>query len=152
MPLIKDYYEPWTYNYEHLTTAKEGKHSPVAKAHSLISGDKLNLEWGPNWEDDLAGGHVTGPEDPNIQRIEEDIKFQFDETFMMYLPRLCEHCLNPSCVASCPSCIKRDEDGIVLVDQEACRVALLYDRLSLQKVYFNWKTNKAEKYILLPKN
>ena len=26
--------------------AKEGKHSPVAKAHSLISGDKLNLEWG----------------------------------------------------------------------------------------------------------
>ena len=24
-------------------------------------------------------------------------------------------------------------------------VALLYDRLSLQKVYFNWKTNKAEK-------
>ena len=61
MPLIKDYYEPWTYNYEHLTTAKEGKHSPVAKAHSLISGDRLNLEWGPNWEDDLAGGHVTGP-------------------------------------------------------------------------------------------
>ena len=51
---------------------------------------------GPNWEDDLAGGHVTGPEDPNIQRIEEDIKFKFDETFMMYLPRLCEHCLNPS--------------------------------------------------------
>lgn len=46
MPLIKDYYEPWTYNYEHLTTAKEGKHSPVAKAHSLISGEKLNLEWG----------------------------------------------------------------------------------------------------------
>ena len=43
---------------------------------------------GPNWEDDLAGGHITGPEDPNIQKIEEDIKFQFDETFMMYLPRL----------------------------------------------------------------
>jgi nitrate reductase beta subunit len=41
-----------------------------------------------NWEDDLAGGHVTGPKDPNIQKIEEDIKFQFDETFMMYLPRL----------------------------------------------------------------
>jgi hypothetical protein len=33
--------------------------------------------------------HVTGPKDPNIQKIEEDIKFQFDETFMMYLPRLC---------------------------------------------------------------
>ena len=29
MPVIKDYYEPWTYNYEHLTTAKAGNHSPV---------------------------------------------------------------------------------------------------------------------------
>jgi nitrate reductase beta subunit len=35
----------------------------------------------------IIGGHVTGPKDPNIQKIEEDIKFQFDETFMMYLPR-----------------------------------------------------------------
>ncbi|XPE56347.1 4Fe-4S dicluster domain-containing protein [Shigella flexneri] len=23
----------------------------------------------------------------------------------MYLPRLCEHCLNPSCVATCPSAL-----------------------------------------------
>ena len=70
MPLIKDYYEPWTYNYEHLTTAKEGKHSPVAKAHSLISGDKLDLE-GPNWEDDLAGGHVTGPKDLTFNKLKK---------------------------------------------------------------------------------
>ncbi|WP_353734133.1 4Fe-4S dicluster domain-containing protein, partial [Escherichia coli] len=29
---------------------------------------------------------------------------------------LCEHCLNPSCVATCPSgaIYKREEDGIVL--------------------------------------
>lgn len=148
MPVIKDYYEPWTYNYEHLTNAKAGNHSPVAKAHSLLSGNKLDLEWGPNWEDDLAGGHVTGPEDPNIQRIEEDIKFKFDETFMMYLPRLCEHCLNPSCVASCPSgaMYKRDEDGIVLVDQEECRGwRYCMTGCPYKKVYFNWKTNKAEK-------
>ncbi len=148
MPLIQDYYEPWTYNYEHLTNAKQGQHSPVATAHSLISGDRLNLKWGPNWEDDLAGGHITGPEDPNIQKIEEDIKFQFDETFMMYLPRLCEHCLNPSCVASCPSgaMYKRDEDGIVLVDQEACRGwRYCMTGCPYKKVYFNWKTNKAEK-------
>ncbi len=34
---------------------------------------------------------------------------------MFYLPRICEHCLNPSCVASCPSgaMYKRTEDGIV---------------------------------------
>ena len=42
---------------------------------------------------------------------------------MMYLPRICEHCINPCCVASCPSgaMYKREEDGIVLVDQNACR-------------------------------
>ena len=42
---------------------------------------------------------------------------------MMYLPRLCEHCLNPACVAACPSgaIYKREEDGIVLIDQDKCR-------------------------------
>ena len=42
---------------------------------------------------------------------------------MMYLPRLCEHCLNPTCVATCPSgsIYKREEDGIVLIDQDKCR-------------------------------
>lgn len=148
MPEMKDYYEPWTYNYKHLTTAKESKHSPVAKAESVISGKKLDIKWGPNWEDDLAGAHVTGPTDPNIQKIEEEIKFNFDQTFMMYLPRLCEHCLNPSCVASCPSgaMYKRDEDGIVLVDQDACRGwRYCMTGCPYKKVYFNWKTNKAEK-------
>ena len=120
---MKDYYEPWTYNYEHLTNAGEKKHQPVARPKSAVTGETMNLEWGPNWEDDLAGAHVTGPKDPNIEKIEEEIKFNFEQAFMMYLPRLCEHCLNPSCVASCPSgaMYKRDEDGIVLVDQEACR-------------------------------
>ncbi|MES5935640.1 nitrate reductase subunit beta [Mammaliicoccus lentus] len=148
MPEMKDYYEPWTYNYKHLTTAKESKHSPVAKAESVISGKKLDIKWGPNWEDDLAGAHVTGPTDPNIQKIEEEIKFNFDQTFMMYLPRLCEHCLNPSCVASCPSgaMYKRGEDGIVLVDQDACRGwRYCMTGCPYKKVYFNWKTNKAEK-------
>lgn len=83
----------------------------------------MNIEWGPNWEDDLAGGHITGLEDPNVQKMEESIKTEFDEVFMMYLPRICEHCINPACVSSCPSgaMYKREEDGIVLVDQNACR-------------------------------
>jgi nitrate reductase beta subunit len=42
------------------------------------SKDNIEIEWGPNWEDDLAGGHVTGPKDPNIQKIEEDIKFHIN--------------------------------------------------------------------------
>ncbi|MFS0783725.1 nitrate reductase subunit beta [Bacillus sp. 1P06AnD] len=148
MPEMEQYYEPWTYNYEHLTNAGEKKHQPVARPHSVITGDKMDLKWGPNWEDDLAGAPVTGPQDPNIQKIEEDIQFNFEQAFMMYLPRLCEHCLNPGCVASCPSgaMYKRDEDGIVLVDQEACRGwRYCMSGCPYKKIYFNWKTNKAEK-------
>ena len=148
MPEMKDYYEPWTYDYEKLTMAGDSEHTPVARAKSVITGEYMDLEWGPNWEDQLAGAHITGPKDPNIEKIEEEIKFNFEQAFMMYLPRLCEHCLNPSCVASCPSgaMYKREEDGIVLVDQEACRGwRYCMTGCPYKKVYFNWKTNKAEK-------
>src|SRR5690625_3073364 len=67
---------------------------------------------------------------------------------MMYLPRICEHCQNPSCVASCPSgaIYKREEDGIVLVDQDTCRSwRFCMTGCPYKKVYFNWKTQKAEK-------
>jgi nitrate reductase beta subunit len=67
---------------------------------------------------------------------------------MFYLPRICEHCLNPSCVASCPSgaLYKRSEDGIVLVDQDRCRGwRQCVTACPYKKVYFNHHTGKAEK-------
>ena len=76
---------------------------------------------------------------------------EYERVFMMYLPRICEHCLNPSCVASCPSgaMYKREEDGIVLVDQEACRGwRMCVSGCPYKKVYFNWQTGKAEKCTL----
>ena len=69
---------------------------------------------------------------------------------MMYLPRLCEHCLNPACVASCPSgaIYKREEDGIVLIDQEKCRGwRMCISGCPYKKIYFNWKSGKSEKCI-----
>ncbi|EOB6159839.1 nitrate reductase subunit alpha [Escherichia coli] len=73
-----------------------------------------------------------------------------ETTFMMYLPRLCEHCLNPSCVATCPSgaIYKREEDGIVLIDQDKCRGwRLCISGCPYKKIYFNWKSGKSEKCI-----
>jgi nitrate reductase / nitrite oxidoreductase, beta subunit len=70
---------------------------------------------------------------------------------MFYLPRICEHCLNPSCVASCPSgaMYKRDEDGTVLVDQAKCRGwRFCVSGCPYKKVYFNHHTGKAEKCTL----
>jgi nitrate reductase / nitrite oxidoreductase, beta subunit len=67
---------------------------------------------------------------------------------MFYLPRICEHCLNPSCAASCPSgaIYKREEDGIVLVDQDRCRGwRMCVSGCPYKKIYFNHRTGKAEK-------
>ncbi|HLR80902.1 MAG TPA: nitrate reductase subunit beta [Bacillota bacterium] len=150
-PTIDDYYEPWNYDYEHLTNSPVQKHQPVARPTSAITGEYMEVLWGPNWEDDLAGAHVTGLRDPNVVEMEKSIKADFEDVFMMYLPRICEHCLNPSCVSSCPSgaMYKRDEDGIVLVDQDACRAwRHCVTSCPYKKVYFNWKTNKAEKCTL----
>ena len=83
-----------------------------------------------------------------LKGIEDKVKFEFEQTFMFYLPRICEHCLNPSCAASCPSgaIYKRSEDGIVLVDQDKCRGwRMCVSGCPYKKVYFNHKTGKAEK-------
>ena len=83
-----------------------------------------------------------------LKNIADKVKFEFEQTFMFYLPRICEHCLNPSCAASCPSgaIYKRSEDGIVLVDQDRCRGwRMCVSGCPYKKIYFNHRTGKAEK-------
>lgn len=149
MASIDQYYEPWTYDYDHLIHSPKSKHLPVARPKSMLTGEYIDKpEWGPNWDDDLAGGSETVPMDPNVKKLQEHIAMEYEQTFMMYLPRICEHCLNPSCVASCPTgaLYKREEDGIVLVDQDACRGwRFCVSGCPYHKVYYNWNTHKAEK-------
>ncbi|WP_069807245.1 nitrate reductase subunit beta [Vulcanisaeta thermophila] len=149
LPTIDDYYEPWTYDYEKLITASDDE-QPIAKPKSLITGDYMAVQWGPNWDDDLAGSPDLALMDPNLSGIEEEIKIEFERVFMFYLPRICNHCLNPPCVAACPSgaIYKREEDGIVLVDQGRCRGwRFCVSACPYKKVYFNWRTHKAEKCV-----
>ena len=151
LPTIDDYYEPWTYDYETLINAPLSKHDPVARPHSQLTGKEMSLKWGPNWDDDLAGAPENAPRDPLLKGIEEHVKLAYEKAFMFYLPRICEHCLNPSCVASCPSgaMYKREEDGIVLVDQDKCRGwRFCVSGCPYKKVYFNHRTGKAEKCTL----
>ena len=148
-PSIHDYYEPWTYDYATLTDAPAQEHTPVARPKSLITGKDMKISWSANWDDDLGGSEGDVRQGPDA---EEDLgqgeALQFEETFMFYLPRICEHCLNPSCAASCPSgaIYKRTEDGIVLVDQDRCRGwRMCVSGCPYKKVYFNHRTGKAEK-------
>ncbi len=151
MPQIDDYYEPFTFDYEHLHNAPESQAPPTARPRSLISGERMDkIKWGPNWEEILGGEFSKRSKDVNFEAIEKDIYGQFENTFMMYLPRLCEHCLNPSCVAACPSgaIYKREEDGIVLIDQDKCRGwRMCVSACPYKKIYYNWRSGKSEKCI-----
>jgi len=148
LPEVKDYYEPWTYDYDNLLTSPPIDTVPVAKPISLITGEDTAVNWGPNWDDSLAGGPAQIGRDPILAKLSEQVKLEFEQTFMFYLPRICEHCLNPSCAAACPSgaIYKRAEDGIVLVDQDRCRGwRQCVTGCPYKKIYFNHRTGKAEK-------
>ncbi len=151
LPQIDDYYEPFTYDYDYLQKAPERTTPPTARPRSLITGQRLEkIVWGPNWEEILGGEFSKRSKDYNFEAVQKDIYGQFENTFMMYLPRLCEHCLNPTCVASCPSgsIYKRAEDGIVLIDQDKCRGwRMCISGCPYKKIYYNWKSGKAEKCI-----
>jgi nitrate reductase beta subunit len=148
LPSIDDYGEPWTYDYQHVIDAPLGTRNPTAHSISALSGRDMDMKWGGNWDDDLAGASEHAIRDPNLTNLEQHVQMEFEQAFMFYLPRICEHCLNPSCVASCPSgaMYKRDEDGIVLVDQDRCRGwRFCVSGCPYKKVYFNHRTGKAEK-------
>ena len=86
---------------------------------------------GANWDEDTASG-------------------SYPNNYHFYLPRMCNHCTNPACLAACPTraIYKREEDGIVLIDQDQCQgfrecnKACPYD-----KIYFNEVTGKSQKCI-----
>jgi DMSO reductase family type II enzyme iron-sulfur subunit len=86
---------------------------------------------GPNWDEDV--GALNG-----------------DDNFYFYLPRICNHCTNPACLAACPrqAIYKREEDGIVVLDQERCEgYRYCIAACPYKKIYFNEITGKSEKCI-----
>ena len=64
-------------------------------------------------EDDCAGAMNAGG---HVNQLQHDPWF-------FYLPRTCAHCTYPACLAACPrkAIYKREEDGIVLIDQSRCK-------------------------------
>lgn len=153
-PGLDDYYEPWTYKYSDLFDAPEGDDQPTAIPISQITGEPVDIVAGPNWDDDLSGSTLYAENDINLDALTDEEReqlFEIERVSMMYLPRICNHCANPSCVASCPSgaLYKRGEDGIVLVNQEVCKGwRACVSACPYKKIYYNWKTGKSEKCIL----
>jgi nitrate reductase beta subunit len=114
----------------------------------------MEIEAGPNWDDDLGGSSIYAANDPNLKSLSDEERerlLDVERIVYFYLPRMCNHCANPSCVAACPSgaIYKRGEDGIVLVSQEKCMGwRMCISGCPYKKVYYNWETGKSEKCIL----
>ncbi|MCL4764929.1 MAG: nitrate reductase subunit beta [Hyphomicrobiaceae bacterium] len=151
VPQIDDFYEPFDYEYSYIHHAPESEAAPTSRPVSMITGERMQkINWGPNWEESLGTEFSKRSQDYNFEGVEKDIYGQFENTFLVFLPRLCEHCLNPSCLAACPTgaIYKREEDGIVLIDQEKCRGwTMCVTGCPYKKIYYNWHTGKSEKCI-----
>ncbi len=90
-------------------------------------------------EDDCAG------------RVDRGAAMQVPHpSWFFYLARICNHCTYPACLASCPrgATYKRQEDGIVLVDQKRCRgYRECTKACPYKKVFYNPMTGTSEKCI-----
>ncbi len=131
--LENDYGIPWEYNYEEVFNpgaSHETQGATGPRPH--YKGKEVKPKWGPNWEEDQGAG-------------------EYPNHWVFALPRICNHCTHPACLASCSrkAIYKRQEDEIVLVDQERCRGYRHCVRgCPYKKVYFNFSTGKSEKCIL----
>jgi len=70
--------------------------------------------------------------------------------WFFYLPRICNHCTYPACVANCPrqAVYKRPEDGIVLIDQDRCNgYKHCVAGCPYKKPMFNSTTTRSEKCV-----
>ncbi len=157
MPEMSDYYGtgPFTFTYEDLHSSEPMKQQPVARPKSMVTNQEdVPITWAVNWEDNGGGAHETGKYDYNFSDMtkeERDVFLKYRDSFIFYLPRICNHCLNPACVAACPSgaAYKREEDGIVLIDQKRCRAwRYCVSACPYKKPYYNWRSGKMEKCIL----
>lgn len=133
-PTLEEHYGiPWEYDYE--TVFKEGQSFDTPGAtgpRPHWKGKEVRPKWGPNWEEDQGAG-------------------EWPNHWAFALPRICNHCTHPACLAACPrkAIYKRPEDGIVLIDQERCRGYRHCVRACpYKKPYFNFSTGKSEKCIL----
>ena len=92
---------------------------------------KEPMAYGANWDEDTSSG-------------------DYPNNYHFYLPRLCNHCTKPACLEACPvrAIYKREQDGIVLVDQDKCQGTRLCNQACpYDKVYFNYVKNKSQKCI-----
>lgn len=121
LPDKADYGE--TLEYDYGQRLFQGKGKPVMP--------HTDPSYTPNWDEDVGGWDQDNP-------------------YFFYLPRICNHCTHPACLEACPrkAIYKREEDGIVLIDQERCRgYRYCVKACPYKKIYYNEVLGRSEKCI-----
>ena len=125
--------------------AKESISDNAKRAIVYLPEDK---EWRfPNIYEDTSTISDHTSQHNNFQ---QGAQLPFHIPFFYYLPRICNHCTYPACLAACPrkAIYKRPEDGIVLVDQTSCRgYRKCVEQCPYKKVMFRPTTRISEKCI-----
>jgi ethylbenzene hydroxylase subunit beta/complex iron-sulfur molybdoenzyme family reductase subunit beta len=124
LPRRAEFGEAWPFGYEESYYGGKGDAS-----YLRIDGEAP--DWGPNWEEDQGGG-------------------QHPNAYFFYLPRICNHCTHPACLEACPrkAIEKREQDGIVLIDEDRCRgYRFCMEACPYKKIYFNHARSVVQKCI-----
>ena len=103
----------WKDGVYHGKTVFEAADGRAEKVAGVLPSDE---DWAhPNiGEDQITGGNMS--RGAHVKELPH-------KQWFFYLPRICNHCSYPACLAACPrgAIYKRNEDGIVLIDQKRCR-------------------------------
>lgn len=122
-PTVDEYGKAWDFNYKDVFYGGENHKTLTPK--DGIAGK------GPNWDEDIGDG-------------------EYPNSYFFYLPRICNHCTNPACVAACPrkAIEKREEDGIVTINEDRCRgYRFCQEACPYKKIYFNESMGISQKCI-----
>jgi steroid C-25 hydroxylase beta subunit len=123
LPTRAEFGEAWKFNYDEVFHGGQGQ-----RVHLKPEG---NPSWGPNWDEDQGAG-------------------EYPNGYYFYLPRICNHCTHPACLEACPrgAIYKRDEDGIVLINEDRCKgYRFCMEACPYKRIYFNHVRGVSQKCI-----
>ncbi|MEA3275462.1 MAG: 4Fe-4S dicluster domain-containing protein [Pseudomonadota bacterium] len=140
--IVEDYGAPWEYNYDEVLGSSAVDEPPgtfpVGDTFAATESQMVPIPspdgpdaYSSNWDEDVGAG-------------------KYPNTHYFYLPRLCNHCTKPACLAACPknAIYKREEDGVVLIDQDRCEgYRRCVAACPYKKVYYNAAKKKSQKCI-----
>jgi nitrate reductase beta subunit len=137
--IVEDYGAPWEYNYDEVLGSSAVEDQQPGNLFFKASESQMvpiPAPDGPdayasNWDEDVGAG-------------------EYPNTHYFYLPRLCNHCTKPACLAACPknAIYKRKEDGVVLIDQSRCDgYRRCVAACPYKKIYYNAEKKKSQKCV-----